>query len=78
MRVKKLQVSALDDIHGLFARLKMHKLTLTPDANRDFLYVVLMQIGPAAGQKIVKKRKTTYYAVIFDFCLFQYMVTGDL
>lgn len=69
MRIKKLQVSALDDIHGLFARLKTHKLMLTPEANRDFLYVVLMQIGPAAGQKIVKKRKNTY-SVIFDFCLF--------
>lgn len=57
MKLKRVKVSALYDMPGLFSQLAKHKVRLTEEANRHLLFVVLMKIGPASGQKIVKKRE---------------------
>ena len=66
MKLKGVKVSALYDVPGLFSQLKKHKLQLTEQANRHLLFVVLMKIGPASGQKIVKKCEYSFHHLRFD------------
>ena len=54
--MKNVKVACLYNPRTLIQAVKKQGLRLTPTANEDFLYMVLMKMGPALGQQIVQER----------------------